>query len=47
MYNEDVIDLYDRTSIGTKVIVTGKSYGATVAYAKNSGFDQNIFIGNN
>jgi len=27
MYNNDVIDLYNRTRIGTKVLVTKKSYG--------------------
>lgn len=47
MYNEDVVDLYDRTRVGTRVIVTEKSFGNSVAYAKNSGFDKNIFIGSN
>lgn len=31
MYNDDVIDLYNRTSIGTKVLVTKRSYEVAVS----------------
>jgi lipoprotein-anchoring transpeptidase ErfK/SrfK len=34
MYNQDVLDLYPRTSVGAKVIVTWQKYGAV---ASNSG----------
>jgi lipoprotein-anchoring transpeptidase ErfK/SrfK len=49
MYNEDVIDLYNRTSIGTKVIVTGKKFIASSALvaANDNGFDDSDFTQNN
>ena len=34
MYNQDVLDLYPRASVGAKVIVTWQKYGAV---ASNSG----------
>ena len=34
MYNDDVIDLYNRTRIGTKVLVTKRSYGVAVSSAQ-------------
>lgn len=37
MYNEDVIDLYNRTRVGTKVIVTKKSFRTTASYTQNIG----------
>ncbi|MHA1164101.1 MAG: L,D-transpeptidase [Alphaproteobacteria bacterium] len=49
MYNEDVIDLYNRTAVGTKVVVTGKKFvaaSATLA-ANDSGFGQDVFTSNN
>ncbi len=49
MYNEDVIDLYDRTKVGTKVVVTGKKFvTASIASALNdNGFGQDVFTANN
>ena len=49
MYNEDVIDLYDRTTVGTKVVVTGKKFvTASITAAMNdSGFGQDVFSANN
>lgn len=47
MYNEDVVDLYNRTSVGTKVVVTGKNFVSTAAYAENTGFGQDVFTQNN
>jgi lipoprotein-anchoring transpeptidase ErfK/SrfK len=35
MYNNDVVDLYDRVPVGTKVTVTWTSYSSKVAQAKN------------
>ena len=35
MYNKDVIDLYDRVPVGTKVTVNWQSYASKVAQAKN------------
>jgi len=32
MYNNDVVDLYDKTNIGTKVVVTWKKYKVTSDY---------------
>lgn len=49
MYNDDVIDLYNRTAIGTKVVVTGKKFvsaSATLA-VNNSGFSDNVFTQTN
>ena len=49
MYNEDVIDLYDRTTVGTKVIVTAKKFvtaSATLA-ANDNGFGQDVFTSSN
>lgn len=43
MHNDDVIDLYNRTSIGTKVIVTGKSYASATTFAQDSNHDWNAF----
>jgi lipoprotein-anchoring transpeptidase ErfK/SrfK len=48
MYNEDVVDLYNRTDVGTKVIVTGKTFLASAALSINDkGFGQDIFTNNN
>jgi hypothetical protein len=48
MYNEDVVDLYNRTNVGTKVIVTGKTFLASAALSINDkGFGQDIFTNNN
>jgi lipoprotein-anchoring transpeptidase ErfK/SrfK len=49
MYNEDVIDLYNRTSVGTKVVVTGKKFIASSALvaANDNGFDDSDFTQNN
>ena len=48
MYNEDVIDLYNRTNVGTKVIVTGKTFLASAALSINDkDFGQDIFTSNN
>lgn len=46
MYNEDVIDLYDRTSVGAKVIVTKQSYVASISFARNDGFSRDVFAAN-
>ena len=35
MYNKDVVDLYDRVPVGTKVIVNWTSYSSKVANVKN------------
>ena len=35
MYNKDVIDLYDRVPVGTKVTVSWVSYGSKVAQVRN------------
>jgi hypothetical protein len=44
MYNEDVVDLYNRTSVGTKVVVTGKSFVTAAALIVNdSGFGRDVF----
>ena len=48
MYNEDVIDLYNRTNVGTTVVVTAKSFGAPYAVAQNvDGFGDSVFTQNN
>ncbi len=49
MYNADVIDLYNRTAVGTKVVVTGKKFvsaSATLA-VNDSGFSDNVFTQTN
>lgn len=46
MYNEDVIDLYNRTRIGTKVIVTKKSYAAAATYAQTGDQGWDAFSAN-
>lgn len=43
MYNEDVIDLYNRTAVGTKVVVTKKSFQSSPAYAQGEGGQWNAF----
>jgi lipoprotein-anchoring transpeptidase ErfK/SrfK len=35
MYNKDVVDLYDRVPVGTKVIVNWTSYASKIAQAPN------------
>ncbi len=48
MYNEDVVDLYDRTSVGTKVVITGKSFLTPTVFSMNdTGFGHDIFTSNN
>lgn len=49
MYNDDVIDLYNRTAVGTKVVVTGKKFvtASAIMAANDSGFDQDVFTSNN
>ena len=49
MYNEDVVDLYDRTAVGTKVVVTGKKFlTASITAAMNdNGFVPDVFSANN
>lgn len=47
MYNEDVIDLYNRTNVGTKVVVTAKSFGIPYAQAQNSDGFESVFTLNN
>ena len=46
MYNEDVIDLYNRTRVGTKVVVTGKSYRASASFAQSSNAQGDVFTAN-
>jgi lipoprotein-anchoring transpeptidase ErfK/SrfK len=49
IYNADVIDLYNRTAVGTKVVVTGKKFmsaSATLA-VNDSGFSDNVFTQTN
>ncbi len=43
MYNQDVVDLYDRTTVGTKVIVTGKTLLASAAVTVNTEFGPDVF----
>jgi len=49
MYNEDVVDLYNRTTIGTKVIVTGKTFLASAAGPATAtpGFGPDVFTSTN
>lgn len=43
MYNDDVIDLYNRTRIGTKVVVTKRPFQSSPAYAQGEGGRWNAF----
>ena len=49
MYNEDVIDLYDRTTVGTKVVVTAKKFvtASAIMAANDNGFSQDVFSASN
>ncbi len=49
MYNEDVIDLYNRTAVGTKVVVTGKKFvsASTTLASSDNGFVDSDFTQNN
>ena len=49
MYNEDVIDLYDRTKVGTKVIVTGKKFvtASAASVMNDNGFGSDVFTSAN
>jgi len=46
MYNEDVIDLYNRTRVGTKVVVTGKSFQASASFAQSPNAQRDVFAAN-
>ena len=46
MYNEDVIDLYNRTSVGTKVVVTGKSFLGAASFVQSNNAQQDVFSTN-
>ena len=46
MYNEDVIDLYNRTSVGTKVVVTKKSFLGAASYVQSNNAQQDVFSTN-
>ncbi|MDA7946960.1 MAG: L,D-transpeptidase [Hyphomicrobiaceae bacterium] len=46
MYNEDVIDLYNRTNVGTKVVVTGKSFLGAASYVQSNSAQQDVFSTN-
>ena len=46
MYNEDVIDLYNRTSVGTKVVVTGKSFLGAASLVQSNSAQQDVFSTN-
>jgi len=46
MYNEDVIDLYKRTRVGTKVVVTGKSFQASAPFVQSNNAQQDVFSTN-
>ncbi len=46
MYNEDVIDLYNRTRVGTRVVVTKKSYRGAASYVQTSSSSQDVFSTN-
>ncbi|HXM70428.1 MAG TPA: L,D-transpeptidase, partial [Thermoanaerobaculia bacterium] len=38
MLNEDVMDLFDRVQVGTKVVVLPSSHGRDIARAQSSGY---------
>ena len=46
MFNEDVVDLYNRTTVGTKVVVTASTYGTAAAYTQNATIGRDVFSAN-